>query len=286
MKDLKKDLMRLFFLTIIFIGIFVCTKVFSASPESLPITNIAVKIGNGGGYENGDVIVAMNAKSALFIQAEQLTHPNKMKRKTNGTIEQGELLEDFYEKTREYKFERVSQNEVKRTRRFVSDASTQPISYINTESIDFISDVPNAKGEFMNVPLFIERNKKIVFGSKGQEYWYGGETKITDETMDEVWDELEDKTPKKRNHEFPFSETEKKHFAILKVQNMDDVEVAELTEPLLDAQGKILKKRKYKVDFSKAGLNAEQISSLQDKNKIHNIEEKLDINIIKNEKIN
>jgi hypothetical protein len=243
------------------------STVFADPPEDSPVANIVVKIGNSGDYEEGDVIVAMNSKSTLFVQAEQLTHPKKMQRKSNGNIESGSLLEDFYESVREYKFERISDTEVRRTRRFISDASTEPVTYTPVNMVDVLSDTPNLKGEFIHVQKFIERNRQIVFGNSGSEYWYGGETMITDTKMGEVWDEIESKTSQVRNYNFSFSEQEKKSFAVLKVDDMTNAEIGELTSPEI-VDGVVTRARRKKINLS-AVLNSSEMSALSDPESSH-----------------
>lgn len=253
--------------------------------EITPATYIQVKIGSTGTYEDGDIIDIHNSNETLFKQAEQVTHPNKMPRKANGNLEEGNLLQDFYEESYQYKFERISANEVRRTKRFNDVPTEAGVTYEPVNEVSIISNIPNAKGEVLHVDDFVRKNQIIVFGETGSEYWYGGVIKTDNATVNNVWDNIETKSPEKRNPVWQFSDTEKKHSAIIKVADMTANEVQELMKPLIDTDGKLTKKRAYKIDMSKTGLTPEESLDLTNKTKTHDFTNKnLDINIIKVQK--
>lgn len=210
-------------------------------------TDIIVKVGDGAGYEDGDVLHAFNEKQILNVHAQHAVNPKDMER-VNGRIVPNSLLEKYLEEIQELKFERISETSIRRTNLW-------------TGEVDTISNVPNKNGEYMDVPLYLERritlqpDRNKIFGSEGSEYWYGGGTRITDANMDEVWDEIESRTSRRRSKEFPFTENEKRSFMVMKVENLSDEEVADITRPLLDENGNILKARAAKVDISKVDQN-------------------------------
>ncbi|HEY0221084.1 MAG TPA: hypothetical protein VGC58_02565 [Candidatus Paceibacterota bacterium] len=234
------------FILIIIAVIFTGMVAFAAPPEEISESNIVVKVGNGSGYEDGDILVAMNCDRALQVNAENLMRPYDMPRGDNNTIKKGTLLEYYYQRIYEYKFQRISDKVVKRTNLF-------------TGQIDVISDVSNSQGEYIDVPLFIERRitkdpgGNVIFGEKGSEYWYSGNVNVTKQALDQVWSEIKTKKRINKSCSFPFTEAEKKNFAVLRAPDMTKEEVEELVKPLtvIDRDGKeaIIKNRKYKINL-------------------------------------
>lgn len=222
-------------------GLLFCSFIFGAPP--IPETkhgNIIIKIGDGGGFEDGDIIHAFNSKKILDTHTQHIVHPKNMERNSNRSIKANSVLETYLENIHEYKFERMSEKEVKRTNLWTSE-------------VDYVSDIPNMKGEYIDVPLYIERrltlkpNQNKIFGDKGKEYWYGGDTKITNEKLDEIWKDIEKKTSYKKNDyvDFPFSEKELKKFFVIKTNDFTDKEAQEYM--------------KNKIDWDKLNLNEEEM---------------------------
>ena len=90
-----------------------------------------------------------------------------------------------------------------------------------------------------------------IFGTPGSEYWYSGKTRATLTELNDVWDEIESKTDyRKTNHtEWPFTEKEKKKYAILMVEDFTENQRTELESPLVNALGNEEKRCKYSVDY-------------------------------------
>ena len=112
----------------------------------------------------------------------------------------------FLEKTSTYKFERVNSNDVVRTNLITAEQTT-----LNTE--------PNVDGEYINVFQFLSRRLKSarhkIFGSSGNEIWYGKSRSDVD--LDSIWNDIETHTGKlKDNHNsWNFTDLEKRRFACI-----------------------------------------------------------------------
>jgi len=226
---------------------------------------LIIKIGDGGGFEDGDIIHAFNSKKILSVHAQHITHPKKAPKNGDGLRVPDSLLEVYLENTKEYRFERISQREIRK------------INLVTGEQ-DIFSDVSNSNGEYIDVPLFIERRLRndnhMIFGTKGNEYWYGGNTITTDEKIDKVWKEIEKRTEhKKSDHtSFPFTDNELSNHYAIKIDDFTDNEANEFTAPELgevDEKGDkpVLKQRKHKVDYKNLpGLSEKDKQDISNKN--------------------
>jgi hypothetical protein len=124
----------------------------------------------------------------------------------------------------QYKFERVSRTEIKRTN-------------LITFEKEIFGPIPNAKGEQIDVELFLKRKmnhpNNVIFGAtEGQEVWFGGRRDITETKLDIVWDKIETDTTYRRNQtkftRWPFTPKEKRIVLILPTDDFDDSIVSEL----------------------------------------------------------
>ena len=168
---------------------------------------LIVKINSNPGdisYKDGDVVQAFSNKQIQFSHAEMICNINNYPLdpvtglRTNNT-----LLMKFLEKTKAYKFERVNPNDVLKT-----DLTTGQQTTLNMQA--------NENGEYIDVLSFISRRLKKqnhkIFGSSGNEIWYGGSTSDID--IDFFWNDIETHTNNlKINHSsWPFTDLEKKRF--------------------------------------------------------------------------
>jgi len=212
---------------------------------------LALKIGDSATYEDGDIVDAFNARRIRRVHAEMLCHPKRNRA----------LAEVFAGETREYKFERVSNTEVRRTN-------------LLTNESDVLSDRPNSNGEQIKVSLFLARRKAcprhLIFGDVGAERWYGGVAAYSDDVMDRVWAAIETQTRHRENtfRRWPFSEGELKQFLVLPVDDFTDLAREEYKAPLLQEQnGQVVqvKRRKHGVDWRKGlGLSAKEVADVVD----------------------
>ncbi len=133
-------------------------------------------------YQDGDIIEAFSNTRIHFCHAEMICHPDQFDFNSDGLRDIDTLFEKFMAKTSKYKFTRVSGSEVVRLNLLTAEEDT-------------ISDVPNAKSEMMDVRLFLSRRKKHprhkIFGTPGNEVWYGGNAARDDVTIADVWNDIE-----------------------------------------------------------------------------------------------
>jgi len=262
---------------LVLIVIVIVTTFIVAAPPPTPTTDIIVKIGDGAGYLDGDIIHAFNSVRIADVHAYHVVHPKYMQRDARNAIVAGTLLETYLENIMKYKFERTGEKTVRRTNLW-------------TNEVDFLSDVPNAKGEQMDVALYIARrltlkpNQNNMFGDVGSEYWYGGNKRKTDAAMDIIWDEIESRTSVVRNYNFPFTENETKAYMVLKVDNLTALEATLMSSPELSAEDSegfehVIKARKNRVDFTKIGLSQAQLDNLPDRAKSHDFRSRPPVNI-------
>jgi hypothetical protein len=221
---------------------------------------LIIKVGDEGTFEDGDIINAFTDTQILNVHAQHITHPKNFSKNKHGLRNPNTLLQDYLENTSKFKFERISQTAIKRTD-------------LQTGDEDILSDTPNTDNEYMDVPLYIERRLKHerhkIFGTPGNEYWYGGNTIITDEKIDKVWQKIEQKTSKKKadHTNFPFTEKELQKYYAITVEDFTPEEIAELTTPLLDDQGETIKPRKQKIDYHNLPeLTAQDKTDIADRN--------------------
>ncbi len=216
------------------------------------MAELALKIGDAGLWQDGDIVDAFNRRRIRHAHAGAICHV-----KHGRTV----LPELYQAKTYQFKFERVSKTEVRRTNLITLDA-------------DIVSKKPNAKGEQIDVPLFIARRLKHprhrIFGSAGQERWYGGQVTATHAILDEVWVEIEARTEHRESNFmlWPFTEAEQKDFLILPTDDFISFIGEEYKTPLLDDDGEVVQNRKHRIDWqADLGLSAGEKADVQDKDK-------------------
>ena len=171
---------------------------------------LIVKINSNPGelsYQDGDIVQAITNERISLCHAQMICNVSNFPLDpVTGLRPNDSLLMKFMEKTNVYKFERVNSNNVVRTNLISGEES-------------ILNTVPNADGEYINAYEFISRRlkkkKHKIFGSSGNEIWYG--TSTSDIDIDSIWNDIETHTDKlKENHKnFPFSDIEKRHFVCI-----------------------------------------------------------------------
>lgn len=199
-------------------------------------------------WQGDDIIHAMNDLRIHDVHAQHICHKNLIGFNGDGLRPANSLAEDYLSAVRQYKFERISQTELRRTNLF-------------TLSIDVISNTPNINGESIDVALYIRRRKQhakhLIFGKPGTEYWYGGRTRITTAKIDDVWTQIEAKTSNLKANfgKFPWGLNDQKDHLVITVDDFDNAVRAELESsvydiPLTPDDGPVLlKRRKNQVDW-------------------------------------
>lgn len=223
---------------------------------------LILKVGNDQApdrYQDGDIICAFNRRRIRACHAEMICHVKHVSFNGDGLNPADSLPVHWFENTHQFKFERVSNKEIRRTN-------------LLTLEEDIISDVPNEKGEYMDVPLYLARRKKHemhrIFGTEGNEFWYGGNVDASNTKLDKVWEKIEELTVKREaDHQlWPLSSTEKKHFLALPVDDFTEEERGEYESSELDNEGRVIKKRNNKVNYALL-VSVQKLLNIQDKTK-------------------
>lgn len=193
-------------------------------------------------YQDGDIVCAFNRRRIRACHAESICHVKHVPLNREGLNPSDSLPVHWFESTHQFKFQRVLDTVVR--------------TNLITNEVDVIGKTPNAKGEYMNVDLFLKRRLKNpthrIFGTPGSEFWYGGTIDASNTKLDRVWAKIEELTPK-READFqlwPLSDTEKKHFLTVLTDDFDDEQASIYETPVLGEAGNIAKKRQYKVDYA------------------------------------
>lgn len=216
-----------------------------------------LKIGNTSAYDDGDILHYFNNRRIWSTHAQHICHVKNFGFNGDGRRPLSTLAQFMHEKCFQYKFERVSFSEVVRT----------DLSSMDQETFSL---TPNVKGEYIDVPLYLARrldnpNHKI-FGSIGSEIWYGGRENFDLSKVNDLWAEIEDKTPNRKvDHDlWPTGSQDLKDHFLFSVDDGTDAEVHEMESPVING---IEKKRKYKVVWeSFAELSGQDIASIKNKN--------------------
>jgi len=238
------------------------------------MAEIALKIDDGANYIDGDVLCAFNSRRIRCVHAEHLTSPRQAGFTKDGLRPAGSLARQALEHTRQYRFDRLSKYVVRRTN--LRDGKNEELS-----------NTPNAKGEHMDVPLFLKRRKEhprhSIFGLEGQEFWYGGRTYVANDDLDKVWLEIEARTPEREvNYTlWPAGSEDLKVHLFVAVDDFLDAVAEELVEPEMRDTGEVeegmsgeeptpimemVKRRKHNVEWEKlTGIDVSKAVEVRNK---------------------
>ncbi len=187
-------------------------------------------VGSHPTYQDGDIICAFNRRRIRDVHAQHICHVKHATHNADGLHDLDTLPEVLRINTRQYKFERISATEVRRTDLDTLDQlvfSNTPISV-------------NGHMEHMDVKLFVKRrrahSRHAMFGSNGNEVWYGGRTNGAYDRLTTIWNEIEARTVNREENftEWPATPKELKRFLIISTNDFDDATAGDLTAPLLD----------------------------------------------------
>jgi hypothetical protein len=208
---------------------------------SLNVATIALKVGPGAGYEDGDILCAFNRRAIRCVHAQHICHVKAAARNGDGLLLLTHHARDWFEHTHQYRFERISATEIRRTD-------------LTTLAEDVLSGTPNEAGEHIDVPLFIERRKQqaghYLFGTDGAEVWYGGSKDFSHAKLDLVWIAIETKTPQREADfpDWPAGIQDLKSHLFLRMNDMDDDAAQTLVAPAMDGPT-VVSKRARKVSW-------------------------------------
>lgn len=218
-------------------------------------------------YKNGDIIHAMNDLHISNVHLQTICHKNEIGFNTDGLRPLNSLTEIYLQNVRQYKFERISMEEIRRTDLWTHD-------------VDILSNTPNDNGEYINAREYIERRIKhkrhLIFGTAGNEIWYGGRTNASTRAVNEVWQVVESRTAYRKSNftRWPLTDVELKHYLAISVDNFSNSECTEIESSVLGLEGELIYRRRYKVDWENdLGLDTGNIFDVKDKTKTVDIRE-------------
>lgn len=168
-------------------------------------------------YKDGDIVCAFSNRRIRSVHAEHICRLDNFGFNKDG-LRPSSLASKFYEAVYQYKFERISKTEIRRT------------DLVTLEQ-EIFSHIPNVNGEYIHLESYLARriahpNHKIFGTQKGKEYWYGGKVSSNHTTLDKVWSAIETDTAERAINytKWPLTPAEKRIFLGVGV---DDFDIAE-----------------------------------------------------------
>lgn len=217
-------------------------------------------------YQDGDIVCAFNRRRTRHCHAEVICNRRGAGFTSQGLRPSGSLAERYYQRTHQFKFERVSPTTVVRTNLW-------------TGEVDVIGPVPNDKGEQIDVAGYIARRRLSpghkLFGVEGGEVWYGGQQRFDTPTLDLVWTDIETHSPLREvdHADWPLGLMEFRTHLAIRVNDFDDTEAQALVEPDTepnpdpDEPSIILKARRRHVPWRSTlrGMSAQRIAKVENR---------------------
>lgn len=219
------------------------------------MAELVLQVGPHPRYEDGDILCAFNDRRVSEVHCAHICsprlNPELNPRTKAGFLTPATLAEDMLAASHRYKFVRVSTLEVMRI-----DLDTLDEVVFSNKPRDI-----DGKAQAIDVPLFIARRLRSpdhgLFGAEGAEYWFGGERPPQMDALDVLWSRIEAETPlTKADHTlWPLTDTERKIFLPVAVEDHSDEQSSALVAPLMteakDAESAPveLKRRAVSVDW-------------------------------------
>ncbi|MCE9552378.1 MAG: hypothetical protein K8T91_03250 [Planctomycetes bacterium] len=224
------------------------------------MAELALKIGRGADYEEGDIVDAFNRLRIRRVHAEMICHVRHAGFTPQGLRPDG-LARAMHEICLQYRFERVSRNEIERVeiasgeRKQFSSLHWVSEGWLRRQGIErdqlprryndrlrryerLYAAHPNAEGEYIEVEEYLAhqlRHKQhAIFGRRGAEVWYGGREDVSDAKLDLVWQEIETRTPLREIdfRQWPAGGQDLRSFLFVAVDEFDDETLREWVTPL------------------------------------------------------
>jgi hypothetical protein len=220
----------------------------------VPVPELALKVGTTPTNDDGDILDAFSSRRIKAVHAQHACNA-VVETDGSGLRIRGTLAELILQETRQYKFIR-------------SGSVITRVNRLTSESED-VSDQ-------IKIALFLERRlsnpNHRIFGTPGNEVWYGGRTAYDAVTLDRVWAEIEKRTELREadHRQWPCGRQDLREHLIIPVDDFDDSTAEELKSPLIRLTGKTnpdtgepeterLKRRKHRVDWTAdLGLDLEE----------------------------
>lgn len=213
------------------------------------MAELLLKVGDGAGYLDGDILCAFSRLRIRCVHAEHICHIKHTRTTSEGLRPINSLAAKFLEATQQYKTRRIGKAAVERVNLFTGDV----------EELDF----PHLE-EYLRRRLLHERHR--IFGRKGREVWFGGESRVTHTVMDNVWNAIETDTPHREatHRRWPLGRMDKRHHLAIAVDDFDETVAKELIAPEVDERtNEVALRRKRLVDFrSRLLLSGQDIDDI------------------------
>ena len=227
---------------------------------------LIIKVGDGAGFENGDVIHARNDQRIQWTHAQHICNKRNFGLTADNYRPTGDLFDAYMEATHTLKFTRTGENTILR-------------SNLLTSATDTLSDVPNGAGEYIHAARYLKRRRAstnhLIFGHAGGEYWYAKRRSASTAMVSNVWDVIEAHTAHERTNTtytvFPWTDAELSKHYVINVDNFNNTKMGLYEESLYDLTGtNIVKTRKYNIDWlNDLGLTvAEKLAIASPTNKV------------------
>ena len=228
------------------------------------MAELALKIGAGANYQDGDILAAFNSRRIRSVHAQHICHVKNAGGGRGVLRDNAHVARDWFEHTHQYRFERVSRTEIKRI--VLADLSEVVIS--GTPIL--IDD----RMQHMDVPLYIakrlayERHK--MFGSPGTEVWYGGRKDMSSPKLTLVWNAIETKTAFREVNFllWPAGRLDFKSHLFVTVDDFDETVATDLVSAKLDLTDPdnpiVVKKRRRHIDW-KTAIDLKEHTAIEDK---------------------
>jgi len=195
------------------------------------MAELIIKVGEGGSYEDGDILCALNDKNVQGTHAQHICHYQYSGFNSDGLRLDGKSLA-FLDCVYQYRFERVNETQVKRT-------ETDHLGNVLSEETFGKPDI--------DVDQFVARRlkhaKHRIFGSKGAEIWHGGHSDLSQDAINTSWDIIQNScdcrnTPGPcpccgQDHTlWPMGRLDVRHFLCTQLDDFSDEEAQALTSDL------------------------------------------------------
>ena len=228
------------------------------------MAELALKIGAGANYQDGDILAAFNSRFIRCVHAQHICHVKQAGGGIGALRDNAHVARDWFEHTHQYRFERVSRTEIKRI--LLSDMSEV--------LIDGTPKRIDGKMQHMDVALYVAKRlahaRHKMFGTTGAEVWYGGRKDMRDAKLDLVWDVIEAKTDN-READFPRWPAGGKDLIshlFVTVDDFDEATAQDLVSSELDLTDPdnpiTVKKRQHFIDW-KVVIDSEEHTKIEDK---------------------
>ena len=249
------------------------------------MAELALKINNGGTYEDGDILCAFNRRRIRCDHAQRICFPKSKGPQRNwirlngvGLLNNDDVARDYEEATKEYRLDRLAISRCRSTR--LSDRVV--IEWESNRRFIY----HDGRECQMDIAMYF-RNKcrtlrspggrgQPVFGKPRREIIYDGRTTVTHATLDNVWNAIEAKTAERESDHtlWGAGSQELKSFFFVSVDDFDEAEAGDLVAPLTkvvpvseeNPEGiETVEQRKHKVSWEELpGISADTIAKIRD----------------------